>query len=461
MKNEPVDRPVVRSTSDNDPSVHLDARREPALVTTDIRTSKKYWQMAALVIVFAAVSFISVVPQSANDFWLQLKIGEMIIHDHSIPETVLFPFTSIQTARFNAHEWLASVGFAALVSIVGEAAIPLAMGASGLALFGIMAWLAYRRSDQNLPVALLLGLIAVVVENYRHTPRPELLSLVLFGIYWHLLESSRYKPSIKVWMAALLTVILWTNIHGSFVVAPIVAFIYAVGVWVDSKRSHDIERFSSATRPREYFLFGVVALGCTLVNPFGWELLQFVFGFAGSSSVSDLVIEWLPTIDPRFIELRGWWIGLGCTLATAVLMLVNWRKVSVVDALTYLFFVILAFKAIRFLVYMGMVAAYVLATLVPQTWKSGQWQKRLFIASTGSSSIVLALAIGFGNASGGYPHRAVVDRSFTQAMRQVLSDPAIEGNVLCSFELGAELVCLRQASEREAMPEVQRRKTLL
>ena len=44
-----------------------------------------------------------------NDFWLQLKVGQMIRADGVIPRTILFCFTQERDLPFVAHEWLSSV----------------------------------------------------------------------------------------------------------------------------------------------------------------------------------------------------------------------------------------------------------------------------------------------------------------------------------------------------------------
>lgn len=67
------------------------------------------WKIAAVIVTLAAVSFICVAPQIANDFWLQAKVGELIASNFEIPKTLLFPFTDIQSAQFNAHEWLSAL----------------------------------------------------------------------------------------------------------------------------------------------------------------------------------------------------------------------------------------------------------------------------------------------------------------------------------------------------------------
>ena len=137
-------------------------------------------RVVTAVVALAWVLFISTSQQVANDFWLQAKIGELIWKTHEIPTTVLFPFTEIRNATFNAHEWLPSIGFYEVVSLLGEDSLPFVSGLLGCLMFWQTARLVYWRSQGDLALAIGLGLMAMAVENYRHALRPELLSLVLF-----------------------------------------------------------------------------------------------------------------------------------------------------------------------------------------------------------------------------------------------------------------------------------------
>jgi hypothetical protein len=401
----------------------------------------KFWRIAAVVLIMAAVIFISVVPQVSNDFWLQAKVGELISQDHSIPKTIQFPFTEIRDARFNAHEWLPSLLFYWIISGVGEDGLPFVMGVAGLALFCLMTWLAYRRSEKNLPVAMMLGLMAVGVENYRHFFRPELVSLFLLGIYFHLMESCRRRPNNLVWIFALLVVVLWANTHGSFILAPIIAAVFAVGLWLDGRLGVNAWDVSQQAKVKAFAIFCIAALAATLINPVGVELLEFVWGFGNSNAAKGIVGEWVSTLHPGFREERGLWIGLGCAGLTATVLLIRWRKLSAVDALLYLMFLALAIKANRFLVYLGMVAAYVIPKLLSGRWQLAKNLSLAYAICALVSGIVLGLAIRFGNAFEAYPHMAwTTNTSFTYVMLKQLKDPSLKGNVINSYEFGAELV---------------------
>ncbi|WP_436157140.1 hypothetical protein [Polaromonas sp. LjRoot131] len=397
--------------------------------------------MAALAMIIIAVVFISVVPQVSNDFWLQAKVGELIARDHAIPKTILFPFTEIRDARFNAHEWLPSLLFYWLIGLVGEDGLPLVMGAAGVALFTLMAWLAYRRSGKNLPLALLLGFLAVGIENQRHFLRPELVSLFLLGFYWLLLDICRSRPRPLAWAGALLVVVLWANTHGSFILAPIIAAIYAVGLWLDGLRSGIAGNMRPKQIPKAFAIFSIAALAACLVNPFGLDLLQFVVNFGHADTDKMIINEWMPTFNPGWYEVPAVWMGLGCAAVTATVMWVQWRRLSAVEALMFLMFLVLALKTVRFLVYQGMVAAFVLSALAAAGQQGAKTPVRVYAVCAFAAALVLGLASKFGNAFGAFPHSALgISPSYTSFMIKKLSAPDLQGNVINSYELGAELV---------------------
>lgn len=411
-----------------------------------IRTSEQYplkltfLRIIAIVLAICAVAYICVQPQTSNDFWLQAKVGELIVRYNSIPSTLLFPFTEVQTQKFNAHEWLSSVLFYYFIATFGEAALPLLLGFGGLTLFALLTWLAYRRAGNNLPWALILGLVAIGIENYRHFLRPELLSLILLGLYLHVLETYRKRPSPSAWLGATLLVIVWTNTHGSFILAPVIAGIYSVGLWIDAYRSPGRCKGLVANRSRAFAVLAFTTAACTLVNPFGWKLLWFVMTMEDSFAMKEFIPEWFSIFDPRIRRLPGILIGVTGAISLTLLCLINWQKLSWVDILLTLMFLVLAVRANRFLVYVGFAIIAVVPVLLNAHAKAIQVESKLYgICSIFSATIILS-AYHYGNVNGASPHKSNVYESLTGPMIKVLSDSKLQGNVYTSYDFGAELV---------------------
>lgn len=400
----------------------------------------RFWRITALVMAVAMVAFIGVMPQASNDFWLQAKVGELILQDGAIPQTVLFPFTPVRDAPFNAHEWLPSVLFHVLIQFTGEDGLPLVLGGLVMTLFAVMTGLAYRKSNGNLPWALLLATIAIGVANIRNYLRPELLTLILLGLYWLALERYRRTAAWSSWAWAATIVIIWANTHGSFILAPMIASVYALGIMLDRYRKPHADRALGQATPLQFALVTITTLACTLATPFGLELLKFVLDFSGSNMAQVYVVEWLPTFDPRLYERRPWQIGIAGLVLILGYTLMHWRRLSAVEILIALMFSVLAMKAYRFLVYGGMVLTFVAAALPPKQWSGMRGQMTGFALSTGLSAFILGLAMNFGNALGSFPYEYRHTESLSYLMKDVLRTSHLEGNVLTSYELGAELV---------------------
>ena len=396
-------------------------------------------RVLATVAVVVAAMFASVVPLSGDDFWLQAKIGQIIWDTHAIPSTLLFPFTEISEDHFNAHEWLVSIGFYLALKYLGEDPMAWLNGLLGVALFIAMARLSYVRSQRVYWIGLLGGYVTILAENYRHVLRPELPTMILMALLWNALESFRSRPKM-VWAGcAALLMILWVNSHGSFVLGPILAGIYTAGIYLDECR----EQRTLVRRPNKLVQqFGMLTLGlavCCLANPFGWEMVRFVFSFNANADASMQLTEWLPTWDPRLHTVRGLWIACFVWLTLTSLVIYRRTQLSSIDWLLYLAFSLLAFKAIRFPVYLGMVLAYIgSGHLLPRQPRRGAEVGLTAITALGMLTVIAVL--NFGNASSDGKLFATDKTKFSIPMVQHLSEPAMQGHVLNAMEYGAELI---------------------
>ncbi len=402
-------------------------------------TQARALRLVTLTVVVVACLYVSTVQLSGVDFWLQAKIGELIVTDGRIPDTLLFPFTEIASEKFNAHEWLVSVAFHILLKALGDGGMALFTAVLGLAYFSLALRLSYIRSSGNYPVALLGAMAAIATENYRHVLRPELVSLILMGAYWISLENFKRKPGWRWGLSAAALTVLWANSHGSFILAPIMVGMYGAGTYVDELRQARVWWKAPSALTLHYGALVFLVCAACLVNPFGLELVQFVFNFSNSAGLSKIVGEWMPSLTTNWYGEPGFWLSiLFWTLSVGVLV---WRRrdVSATDFLFFAFFTLLAIKAVRFPLYLGLVFAFLFSGLCPQLGRSAKARQGMQIFALLVAVIVIVLATRFGNAHGKKPYSPGFIK-FSDEMVHVLSDPAYVGNVLNSMELGAELI---------------------
>jgi hypothetical protein len=383
-----------------------------------------------------------VVPLGNNDVWILMKVGELIVDNGRIPDTLLFPFTTVRDNHFNAHEWLVSVIYHECDRLLGLRDLMWVVGAFALVQFGLCVALA-RRLSGSLGVALVMAMMAMTCANARYVLRPELFALLLLVLLLMVLERWRAQRRWRTLAWTIPITLMWVNCHGSFLLAPVVVGLCALGQGLTAARAAS---GTTAQRLRAGWTAGlplavaVVAMTAScVVNPAGWRLLLFPFQLQHSVAIRALIKEWLPTFSSMFMAAPPFWIFVVvATAATAVVVRLR-RHLEATDALLYLFFLAIALERSRHIVWFGFVALVVCARLVGRAGITPPRELRVRIGAALLAVAGLGVTLAFGNASHAHIYYTPSD-NFSPGMVKELADPALSGNVLNSYELGGELI---------------------
>jgi hypothetical protein len=381
------------------------------------------------------------VPLSSNDFWLQARIGRWIVETKEIPHTVLFTFTDARDRTFNAHEWLASVFFYGALHRLGEDRLVLVLGFFGVALFLLSVGLAWR-VGRDLAPALALSMCAMLVANYRHLLRPELFSLLLLVCVLHVLTSFQHHGRRLTLLWCLPIALIWANSHASFILGPIATAIFAVGDATDAWRLHRDEhllrrRRLSLDAALPFAATGLAMLAVSIVNPLGIDLLRFAFNLSTSEVTKTYIKEWLPTFSYPFIAQPAFLLFAIFAVGVLILFFLYRHSLRTADALLVLAFALLAFQRSRFIVFFGFAALPACARIVGST--SQRAGRVWLMATTAGCAMGIAIVMTSGNAYGAFPYFAASNQ-FSEPMRGQIEADALQGHVLNSYELGAELI---------------------
>ncbi len=388
------------------------------------------------------VLLLNAVPVASNDLWLQIKVGQLTVDDGAIPATLLFPFTAARDALFNSHEWLSSVLFHEWTRAFGEAGLMPLQALLALAQFGLAFTLA-RRLSGNPAFGLLAATLALLVINYRDVLRPEMLALLLFLLLLEVMCRYRddRRPATLLWTLPL--AIAWANCHGSFLLGPVVAGLFALG---EGLRAAFAPPGTTGGRLRRagragagYAAAAAGMLVASLVNPHGPELLSFAFKVQGSQAMKSVIWEWLPTLDPQFMSEPPFWIFAAVGLLSLALLAAAWRALTPTDVLLFVFFGALALQRNRHIVWFAFVDVVVCAHVFGRHRGAARFERAMLVAALALALAGLGICAGVGNVRGDFLYASRSD-NFTPAMKATLADPALSGNVLTSYELGAELV---------------------
>jgi hypothetical protein len=404
-----------------------------------VSTSESWLRAGTVAAAIALVVLLTFVPPGTDGLWLDAALGRVIWTRGGIPSTLLFPFTEASGFPFAAHEWLSSVTLYSFFRLLGHSHLVFVKGLLGLALFGLCWRLAYRQSA-NLFAAALVSLCAMAVANFRFYLRPELFGLLFFVIVLGLLTEFRASGRRRYLLACVPVALVWANCHGSFPLALVLAGCFAAGAAAEGLRAPRGHRLRASWLGARAYLLCAGLMACAmLVNPYGANLFRLVWDMGHADFLRSYLYGWAPTLSGPFAGSRGYWAFLVYLAFCAVVLALGRRNVPAAGALMLLAFGGLALQAQRHIVFFALASVYPLAAalrdiaprvMAPQAARAAMLA--LIVACAG-------LVMRYGNMYGGYPYR-VQSHNFSPLLIEYLDRPRIKGNVLNSYQLGAELI---------------------
>ena len=358
--------PDVTETSDTDA---VDVPDEKQVVDAMALEDKlPYWfrsrRLLLVLTLFVSVVFLvcNLLPLAHSDLWGHLAYGRLMVETQSLPTTEPLMPMSVGV-RFVDSAWLSQVVGYMVYRAAGPAAIKflyasLITGCLVLLMRGV-----YLRSDDwGWPViAASLFLLA----NWQHLliVRPQLAGLTCFMVVFYCLAVA--GKSRAVWVVIPATLLLWANLHGSFVVGLLLLGGSCFGRFVDMcLRTGSLTLACRDQQLRKLILVTELAAIATLLNPYGLGMYAEVLAFAGYENLQNLV-EW----DPLTLRM---WQGRAAALVALLLMCVyrnSPRRVSAVEVCWLLGFGGWALWTSRMLVWWTPVAAYYAAVHGNAVWK--------------------------------------------------------------------------------------------
>jgi hypothetical protein len=213
------------------------------------------------------------------DLAYQVRAGQIMVRTHSFIRTDLFSFTAAGHPWLN-QQWLAQLPLAAVYSGFGWPGLSLLQAALVAAIFGFV-YAACRRAGASAMHACLLSLAGFAVASTSLALRPQLIAALLAAAEVWILAGRDAKPG-RLWLIPAV-VILWSNVHGSFAVGPLLAGLACLD---------DVARRSKVA-PRTLLVTGLSVVA-TLLNPFGPRVWSYAVGISTNPLISRLVTEWQP-----------------------------------------------------------------------------------------------------------------------------------------------------------------------
>jgi hypothetical protein len=241
------------------------------------------------------------------DIQWHIETGRWIAAHARVPDRDIFSF-SMPSAPWHAHEWLSELIFWAVFRLTGWAGVvATAASAAGLG-FGLLAAALGRHLQPR--YVLIVSMAAFAVASQHILARPHILTWPILVLWTDAVCSASDRKTVPH-PAVLLLMVIWANLHGSYLFGVALAGLFAAeAIW-----HAESERRFSLLRSWAIFLCGAALVSLlTPHNPL--DNIWFAFGFLNAGGFIAPIGEWQPA---NFGTVNGLELVLLGLLALALL----------------------------------------------------------------------------------------------------------------------------------------------
>ena len=295
---------------------------------------------AALALVVGLTS--SVMFYDGDTNW-HVATGLWILDHRVVPTSDIFSFTAAGR-KWVTHEWLSELLMGTAFKVFGWSGVRVLTAVAFAVASGVLARELLRH------VGLVAGLMVVAVIFPVLVPhviaRPHTLALPILAIFVaELLRARRAGQRPSLWL--LLLMVLWANIHGSYILGPVFAGFFALETLIETAQDR-----MRATLP--WIGFSVAATACCLVTPSFIDGFLFPFTLVKMKSIAS-ISEWGPAVFSDMSPLEI------CILATFFLVAYKRIEIGVARLALVLILLHMTLQHVRQEMVLVLVGAMVLA----------------------------------------------------------------------------------------------------
>jgi hypothetical protein len=216
--------------------------------------------------------------EADEDLWGRMAAGKLVMSEGRVPRKDVFAYVPTKP-QWVDHEWLSGVVFYQVHRALGGAGLLVLRAALGV---GAMALLLHAaRGASPWTVAFLsLAALPLLAQGFNSVVRAQAFTFLFFALTLFVLERGRGR------LALVPLVALWANLHGGFVLGPLLLLGYG------------------------FYRLAAASLAASLLNPYGLEYWRYLG-------------EALPMARPEIVEWRSADLsGIGDIHIQAALLLV-------------------------------------------------------------------------------------------------------------------------------------------
>jgi hypothetical protein len=282
-------------------------------------------------------------PLRRLDLWWHIKVGEIIFNRGQIPTTDLFSFTEYGK-EFAYPNWLAEVTFFVILNVGGLELLIVLNTLIIVLTFIVVLKTAFVAKVNPRLFAVFMLIPAISFAMYSNL-RTQTFAFLFLALFMLVLWNYRLKSKKYIWFLPIL-MIVWVNIHGSYIIGlGVVAvflggesFRYVVRRWTND---HDVLDRSAISRLVIVLFLVVVA---TLINPYGGDIYRYVQQVGSDPSSQIFVTEWQPPRITNIQHVLSFYLPF---LATTLIFIYSRSQPDWTEIVLFGVFTLFGFTAVR------------------------------------------------------------------------------------------------------------------
>ncbi|MCJ7626664.1 MAG: hypothetical protein MUO76_24495, partial [Anaerolineaceae bacterium] len=321
---------------------------------------EKFLLMVTLLLIF----IIAARTPLDSDLWWHLRSGEETINSGTPLLHDEFSYTKYGSDWIN-HSWLSQV-ILYFVFMWGKY-LGLSLFVSILAVSSMLfVW--FQLEDHGV-IGAFITIFGSIVASVVWSPRPQITSLVFFGIVSYLLFLYKWRGIDRLWLLVPIFII-WSNLHGGFPLGFMLVGLMIIGECINKILNNQEPKQLSGRKIIQLMMWLIIASLAVMLNPNGFSTWIIPFKTIGVEVLQNFVSEWA---SPDFHELFQQpfiWLLIGILAAIGF----SGRRLDGTDFLTVGLFAYLSLMARRNYGPFALVATPVLSRYL---WAAGQsWLER-------------------------------------------------------------------------------------
>lgn len=316
---------------------------------------------AMLLVVALSVFFwrLSTRPLFHSDLWGHLSYGRWIWEHRALPATE--PFMPLaKGVPLVDSAWLSQLLGFGMYTLAGPAGLQFVMGICVTGMLALLAYALYHKTHSAWIAAFGMGACLwlaaqQLVVGWGEMPmliRPQISGVLIYA--WFFLRAVHRPPSRAYWILVPVATCLWANLHGSFVMGPLMLTVLSIGRGLDLlRRTGTWRAVWRDKRATHWFMLLELSVVAALINPYGIGLYTEVLTFTRHLNIADL-LDWEP------LTLRSTQGRAVATVACLLMVLyrLSPRRVSVSEFLLLAGFGGWTLWTSRMLIWWSIPAAY-------------------------------------------------------------------------------------------------------